>query len=1027
MACTILAMKIKPVFRKLAVAAAAVIILLTTVSCATNSVQKAAADGDVIYLNLTWHQHQPLYYTDPDSGDITRPWVRVHATKDYYDMVSILEEYPEVRLTVNLTPVLLRQIDAYLDGAKDVYWTLSEKPAGSLTDDEKRFILERFFDANWNNMIRKYPRYGQLLALRGDGSPESVERSLISFTEQDYRDLQVWFNLAWFDPDFLNSPPLNLLVDKGRDFNEEDKTIIFEKTLEIMAAIIPEHKKLQDAGQIEVITTPYAHPILPLLYNSDLGAKGDPSSDMPGRFSYPNDAISQLRISADRYREDFGREPAGLWPAEGSVGQDVVRIISEAGFTWMASGEQVLAKSLGIPGFTRSSKDVVEQADQLYRPYLVSDEKSGASAYIVFRDHRISDLVGFEYSGTPPEQAAQDFIDRIEAIRLKLKQEGSPGPHLVSVILDGENAWEHYPEDGKEFLHALYRKLSESETIVTATVSDYTAEYPDQRRIEELWWGSWFSPDYATWIGEEEENIAWEYLRRTREMLAKYDIAGRKQASPEALEAALDAMYLAEGSDWFWWYGDDQDSGVDRYFDEAFRALLSQVYRELGEDLPSFLSVPIIPDQPAAPVRGPQGIVTPLIDGKAGAAEWADAGYFSQSGGTMARAEDVLEKISYGWDKDNLSFTAASRTDWETLPDTLKFSLYFSLPGQEYSISLIGDGSSQEYLGFGAGYKLEISAGIDGIEMELFNAGIYGTWQRIGPVGKAAAVGRTLEFSLPFKELAATQPGDQLYFRVYLTRGETALSRLPADGPAREVLPDLMDSAPILFFTDAVGDDYGPGTYTYPTDAVFADGVFDITSLKLAENEEFYIFTLGINAAVSNPWGSGLGLSLQTFDIYIDVDPGKGTGRRELLEGRNARLEEGSGWEYAVWAEGWNQKLIMGYDDQSLAEVSGTPVRTLVDSDNGTVTLLVRRESLDEAGPAGEWGIAAALLSQEGYPSPGVRRVRDVQPSASQWRFGGASDPVSATRIIDLAVPEESGWRQEDALLNGIIPLIPVK
>ncbi|MCK5155029.1 MAG: glycoside hydrolase [Spirochaetales bacterium] len=1012
-------------FQIIAILILSVLIFSILSGCSTFNDAEAveSEQNNIIYLNLTWHQHQPLYYEDPDTGVVTRPWVRVHATKDYYDMVSILREYPEIHVTFNLTPVLLLQIDAYRNGTKDLYWVLAEKPAGELNTDEKRFILERFFDANWNNMIRKFPRYSQLLAKRGDGSPESVENALTVFTEQDFRDLQIWFNLAWFDPDFLTDEPLMSLVRKGENFTESDKTIIFDVTLDVLNRIVPEHRELQDAGQIEVITTPYAHPILPLVYNSDLGEKGDPTSDMPERFSFPNDAINHLRISVERYLSDFGREPSGLWPAEGSVGQDIIRIVSEAGFKWMASGEQVLAASLGIPGFTRNSYEIVDQADELYRPYIVRDQKSGSEMYMVFRDLRISDLVGFEYSGTPAERAAQDFIDRIEAIRLQLKESGEPGPHLVSVILDGENAWEHYPNDGREFLHALYRKLEESSTIKTTTVSLYIEKYPEQREIEELWWGSWFTPDYSTWIGEDEENTAWEYLLQTREMLAKYDIAGRKQTTEESLNAALDAMYLAEGSDWFWWYGADQDSGVDEYFDEAYRALLRKVYEELDEEVPAFISVPIIPERPASPVKTPEGIFVPVIDGIIHPVEWELAGYFSRSGGAMARAEDVLEKLYYGWDKDSFYFGAVSREEWGSLTEDGVFTLYFSLPGQEDVISL-SEGDTP--LGFGAGYKIEFYRTPQGTSMELYTVGLYNTWEKTDSTGAYAVSGKNLEFSLPFNNLPAIQPGDQFYFRAYLNRGNSDISPIPADGPARVIMPNLLDSEPVMAVNDAVGDDYGPGTYVYPTDTVFIDGAFDILSFTAAENEDYYLFSYTLDAPIQNPWGSGVGLSIQTFDIYIDIDPGAGTGREELLEGRNASLQEGNGWDYAVWVEGWSQKLIGGLDDQSLAEVSGTPVKVLVDAEKGKVTILVKRDAMTDAGPVENWGVAAVVLGQEGYPSPGVRRVRDIQESASQWKFGGADiegekDP---TRIIDLVVPGDADWNQEDVLADGKIPLI---
>ena len=283
--------------------------------------------GEPIYLALVWHQHQPLYYKDA-GGVYTRPWVRAHATKDYYDMAAILEHYPEVHATFNLTPVLLRQLEDLAAGAKDSYWALSEVPAGKLSEQQKRFILTRFFDANWEHMIGRYPRYLELLELRGrDVEPETIEAALTSYTEQDYRDLQVWWNLAWFDPVFLDQEPLKSLVERGRDYSEADKRIVFDEVRRVLKMVIPKHKELQDAGQIEVIVTPYAHPILPLLYATDLHAEGDPAATLPSRFSYPNDAIAQVGRAVDVYQATFGRSPRGMWPAEGAVAQEIVKFV----------------------------------------------------------------------------------------------------------------------------------------------------------------------------------------------------------------------------------------------------------------------------------------------------------------------------------------------------------------------------------------------------------------------------------------------------------------------------------------------------------------------------------------------------------------------------------------------------------------------------------------------------------------------------------------------------------------------------
>jgi alpha-amylase/alpha-mannosidase (GH57 family) len=978
-----------------------------------------------IYLSIVWHQHQPLYYKDAD-GVYTRPWARAHATKDYYDMAALVAGYPNVHVTFNLTPVLIRQLDDLAAGAKDYYWVLSEIPAGELTDVQKRFILERFFDANWDHMIARYPRYEELLDLRGrDASPEAIDAALAAFSEQDFRDLQVWWNLAWFDPSFLAQEPLKALVDKGRDFSEADKQIIFEQVRRVVEMVIPEHKKLQDAGQIEVTVTPYAHPILPLLYATDLAKVGDPSATLPPRFSYPNDAIAQVEKGVEVYEAHYGRAPRGMWPAEGAVAQEIVKFVSDAGFNWMASGEGVLAKSLGLDGFTRNADEVVEQADALYRPYYVRYREDRPVA-ITFRDLRISDLIGFEYSGTLPGEAADDFIARIEAIRAQLKAEGATGPHLVSVILDGENAWENYPNDGIDFLNALYTRLSESETIVTVTPSEYLEMYPEQRELDDLWPGAWFSTDYATWIGEPEENTAWEYLLQTRKTLAQYDMKKEKEATAEALAQALDFMYLAEGSDWFWWYGSDQDSGNDAYFDQGYRALLRGVYESLGEPVPAFVDVPIIPAEAAPALQEPTGVISPTIDGAATADEWAAAGHYEARGGAQARGADVISSLYYGYDATNLYVRVDARQDWADLGDAT-VGLYIGAPGTSSPVGTSRFGSDAEnptLLGFNASHLAEATLADGSLATAKLSTGggslAKPAWLDPAPLEAAAVGPRVLEMAVPFASLGELSAGDALRLSLVVSQSQHDVQQLPAEGLIWLVLPDLSSVTWFLVVDDPAGDDYGPGTYTYPTDPVFEAGVFDVKQFSVGVDQKNLVMKFELNGPIDNVWGSGIGLSVQTFDVYIDTDPGAGTGARMLLEGRNAALEEGNGWEYAVWVEGWNQKVLRPGEGGLPVEMSGENVKAIIDPAQQAATLRVPLALFGEGADPTAWGYAAALLSQDGYPSSGVRRVRDVQPTAEQWRIGGGPDDTNHTRIMDLVWP--AGASPDQATILSTYP-----
>jgi alpha-amylase/alpha-mannosidase (GH57 family) len=958
----------------------------------------AAKADDILYVNLVWHQHQPLYYKDPQTGVYTRPWVRVHATKDYYDMAATVEKYPGVHATFNLTPVLLKQLEDFAAGAKDRYQELAEISAAALTAGEKAFIIERFFDANASHVIARFPRYAELLAKKNAAG--STEAAVAAFSEDDFRDLQVWFNLAWFDPDALAVPPLSALVAKGRGFAESDKALLFSEALRIIREVIPEHKKLQDKGQIEVITTPYAHPILPLLYSTALAAKGDPSAVLPDWYSFANDAVTQVNKSVQIYEKWFKRKPTGMWPAEGAVAPEIIKMVSDAGYRWMASGEQVLSRSLGIGDFTRDASDTVNEADAMYRPYIVQS-KDGASIAMVFRDQRLSDLIGFEYSGTPGDQAAADLMRRLESIRARLKAGSARGPHMVSIILDGENAWENYDNDGKEFLNSLYKRLSESTTLRTTTVTEFMRMYPDQKKIDNLWWGAWFSPDYSTWIGEPEENTAWNYLAKVRKDLAEYDIYKRKSADPKALEKAQDFMLLAEGSDWFWWYGSDQDSGNDAYFDEGFRALLTGVYTSLGVPAPDFLRAPIIPEKPAAAAKPLDGPFTPRMDGKVSAKEWDKAAKYEVRGGAQARGADVLSAVYFGIDARSLYVRLDAKEPWSASAGTGSIArVYLQWDPQAASSPFT---VNKGVLGFGCTAYIELGQSGGGWKASVFKLGAYGEWALIKELTSAASDGGILECGIPLELLGEASAGSAVRARVVYSEGARDIAFVPESGPLEIVLPLVAQAEPFLTVKDPAGDDNGPGTYTYPQDAVFKAGVFDILAFSVAETERDLILSFTLKSSIDNPWGSAIRLSLQTFDVYIDVDPGKATGSRMLLEGRNAALKKGDGWDYAVWVEGWNQKLISADASGKFSEVPGSAVKVAVDGPKGVVVISLPKNLIKASAGPKTWGYAAAVLSQDGYPAPGVRRVRDVQAAAEQWRIGGAPKAANATRIIDLA------------------------
>ena len=526
-----------------------------------------------LYIMLLWHQHQP-YYPKDGNGNFTKPWVRLHATKDYLDMVEKVQEFENLRVTFNLTPTLMNQLNELSNGAKDIYWIHTELEGESLTEVERKFLIERFFDIN-SRIINSYPRYIELRNLRQN--PEQ-------WTTQDFIDLQVLFNLGWTDPKYLSSEPLNTIVQKGRNFSEDDKKEILRIHKKLIDKVIPEHLNAYNGDFIELITTPYAHPILPLIHDSDLGKIGDSTSNFPDNtFRFEEDARLHVKKGKDVFYKNFGFYPNGMWPAEGAVAQEILKYFNEEGVSWIATGQNPLEESLDV-NIQRWVGGVASKPDLLYRPWNTKLD-NGETIPVFFRDNYLSDKM-FSYS----EKRTDLSIDEFENTILKLREKTSELNFIpvVSIIADGENFWENYSNDGIDFLNGMYSVLTKYDWLKTITPSDYLEIYEDDlETIDNLYPASWFEPNYATWIGESEENQAWDLLYQSR-----IDFENAKQSgefTEEQINEAYEYILLAEGSDWFWWYGDDQDSTVDYYFDQSFKDLLGMMYLSLDIDKPNFL------------------------------------------------------------------------------------------------------------------------------------------------------------------------------------------------------------------------------------------------------------------------------------------------------------------------------------------------------------------------------------------------------------------------------------------------------
>jgi len=602
-------------------------------------------------IAFVWHMHQP-YYKDDLTGSYILPWVRLHGIKDYYNMPALLADFPAIHQTFNLVPALMKQILDYVENsATDKFLDFTLKPANELNLDDKLFLLKNSFMANLNTMIKPYPTYGQLLDRRGyNVSSNDLQEATRYFTPQDYLDIQVWFNLTWFDPFFKhNDPFLKDLIDKGSGFTENEKTLLVQKQREVLALIVPEYKRLSEMGRIELTTTPFYHPILPLLYDTELAKIAVPDIHLPiARFAHPEDAKAQVERAIAYHEKLFGSRPAGMWPAEGSVAEEIIPLLADEGIKWIGTDEEVLARSLGIH-IERDFAGVMKNPEVLYKPYLAG--KGGKSVSIVFRDHTISDLIGFVYSKWDYKNAVNDLISRLHRVRQGLSQ----GPHLVPIILDGENAWEYYQNNGRDFFLYLYERLSKEQWLRCVTVAEYLKDNPAQVCIERLHAGSWISANFRVWIGHEEDNRAWDLLAQTRQALTDY--ASRNGESAK-IDKAWEEIYIAEGSDWCWWYGDDHYSENDEEFDLLFRTHLMNVYRIIGLDIPDDLQMSILrEDRQALPTVELTAFISPTIDGQVtNYFEWLPAGHYNviQGGGAMHRVASIIEHIYYGFDLKNM-------------------------------------------------------------------------------------------------------------------------------------------------------------------------------------------------------------------------------------------------------------------------------------------------------------------------------------------------------------------------------------
>ncbi len=723
------------------------------------------------HVCFLWHMHQP-YYTDPVTGTASMPWVRLHATKAYYDMAALLSCFPSVKATFNFTPSLIRQLNEQAAGTvQDRFLVLAQRPAADLTQEDRAFLLRHFFAANWATMVRPFPRYHELLVKRGtDLHGRNLEQTARQFTAQELLDVQVWHNLTWFGYGALaRHPELAALRKKGRGFTEDDKLTVLDIQREVVRDVLPLYRTLQESGQIELTTSPYYHPILPLLISTDTARRARPDLALPRPFRAPEDAAAQLAKAVHLHRDTFGVEPAGLWPSEGSVCPELIPLAKAADLRWLATDEGILARSL------QAQQGGWNRAIDLYQPYWVGEP--GRDLAIVFRDRDLSDAFGFVYAKAAPGAASENVVHRLDAI----VRGAAPAadPVLIPIILDGENPWEHYHDGGEPFLRDLYEALDRrarpaagENRLVTETIGGALAQRPPVRRLTQLHSGSWINADFKIWIGHQEDNRGWDLLGHVRDRL----VHAQAGLTPEQADLAWDALYAAEGSDWFWWYGDDFHTEYKDEFDRLFRTHLRNALVRAGLDVPEDLNRPLFALPEPQPPKQPVELLTPTIDGLVtNFFEWRGAGCIDPSPplGTMWKASHAFRFIGFGFsldalflrlDPDDTALAALSEPALEILVSGAARTnrlIYSLLPHTPET------------------YQLWTASGGDSVAPTWTDGGRYGTVCR-----KAI-----LELAVPFKDLGL-QAGEAFGLTIVLRERGLEIERYPRLEPTALAVPD---------------------------------------------------------------------------------------------------------------------------------------------------------------------------------------------------------------------------------------------
>jgi|AntAceMinimDraft_16_1070373.scaffolds.fasta_scaffold01598_2 alpha-amylase/alpha-mannosidase (GH57 family) len=944
----------------------------------------ALAEKAPLNVAIIWHQHQPLYL-NTITGEYELPWVRVHGVQEYVDSPRILAEFPGIHVTYNLQPSLLWQIMDYVQitlqeetkgglyqyiGAVDDHlqwiWKLITDPS-LLSADERSKMQTQFFWINGymfdNDGDDPYfdPRYAELNTLKGE----------LAFTDQELMDA-AGLSLLWeISPELHEDLRISELRGKI-GFTVDDIMALIVAQHTVLAKVVDAYKQAQGMGS-ELITSPFYHPILPLL--CDRG--------------WESDALGQIEAGQAQHTALFGAPAVGVWPPEEAVSDKAVQLLAQAGFSWTVTDNGILAQSLG------HTPNISE---------LTSAWRYG-DIHVLFRNSDLSNRLAFSYGNKVTGLAVSDFMNKLHEIWDQMQ---SPEDHLLTIALDGEN-WMFmagYPNNGRSFLRALYEAITDDKDILTVTPKEFLIAHDGVRRtLPNIATGSW-GGDLSTWIGEPEENEGWTRLEAAR---AAVSDAGDP-------EDAVSAIYAAEGSDWFWWYGSDQNSGTDDLFDWLFKKNLITAYCAAGtpeNKIPQVLSLRL-----GSPITASLGEVKPTLDGVVTSPdEWTEATSFTGSG--------AIDCFSVGYREETLYvMVKTSEPASDLIGKNIHLAMYTSgQPGNPQNVAT-------HYSGAQLGFSLGSAAEINFAKIKADGSGVVsryapdgdGNWHYASSIAtllsRKAEVADVIEFEIPFKELGI-EPGKAVTLVVALEEDGTTSGRAPAS-PVLAQIPTLVQGSAVFSVTDPKGDDNGPGTYTYPTNNVFAEqGLFDLTCYTIYDSGETWQFAFDI-ATLPNPWNGPQGFSHPIIFLYLDVKDGGGTISSDEAAAAQVRFDPNHPWDVFVRIAGWPAY------GRHLWTADGTgPELVVVASDpkKGRIIVTIPKSIL----PQVDGWHYVMVGSQDGYGKDYLRAMGEV---AGEWAGGGCPDPMYAPQIYDYLAPTDASQGEilsgYDAQQGTFAKLLPV-